>query len=266
MNTILAALDRSGSRPVLETALRLGVMADLPVEAVHVGVGTAARAAALVSLFGVPLQTIDGPVEDTLARAVAGPGVRAAALGATVDGEHCSIGPTANHVIAHAGTPIAMVPPQMHPDRAFRRVLLPLEGTEVASRHILERLWPLLVADVEVVVLHVFTEMTRPAMLDRPEYDIALLGREFLARYCPAASWVELRPPPVGAQVADLSRQESIDLVALGWSRDLRRGRARIVREVLEHSKVPVLLLPLDQHQPPRPARWARGREVTLSP
>lgn len=67
----------------------------------------------------------------------------------------------------------------------IRRLLLPLEGTEISSQPVLERLLPLLVADIELVVLHVFTDATLPVMLDRPGRDLEISGREFLTRHCP---------------------------------------------------------------------------------
>jgi len=35
------------------------------------------------------------------------------------------------------------------------------------------------------------------------------------------------------------------DLIALGWSRELGPGRARVVRSTLERSRVPVALIPV---------------------
>ena len=59
-----------------------------------------------------------------------------------------------------------MAPEAISPG-VIRRLLLPLEGTEMSSQPVLERLLPLLVADIELVVLHVFTDATLPVMLDR---------------------------------------------------------------------------------------------------
>jgi hypothetical protein len=122
--------------------------------------------------------------------------------------------------------------------------LVPLEGTEVSTRPFLDQLWPLVVADIDVVVLHVFTEATRPAMLDRPYYDMEILGGEFLARHCPGATSVEFRSGPIGNHVTELCRSRQIDLVVLSWSQNPDPGRAQVVRDVLAHSTRPVLLLP----------------------
>jgi len=140
--------------------------------------------------------------------------------------------------------PVVIVPPDAIVPSSFRRILVPLEGTEASSQPVLERLLPLLVADGEVVVLHVFTDATRPAMLDRPVRDLELLKREFLARHLPQATEIELRSGPVAMRVAEASGQHSADLIVLSWSQDSSPGRASVVREVLGASSVPVLLLP----------------------
>ena len=67
----------------------------------------------------------------------------------------------------------------------FRGLLVPLEGTDTTSRSVIEKVRPLIADEVEVVVLHVFTEATLPSMLDRPEYGREILGEEFLAATFP---------------------------------------------------------------------------------
>ena len=82
----------------------------------------------------------------------------------------------------------------MAPNRGpFHRLLVPLEGGEQSSAPIVDTLCPLIVADVELVVLHVFTAATIPPVMDRPNRDLAMWGSEFLARNCPNAPRIELR-------------------------------------------------------------------------
>ena len=80
---------------------------------------------------------------------------------AAPDGQRL-LGTTARHIIERSSKPVVIVPPELVAPGAFRRILIPLEGTESSSRPVLERLLPLLVTDVELIVLHVFTETTRP--------------------------------------------------------------------------------------------------------
>jgi hypothetical protein len=110
-----------------------------------------------------------------------------------------------------------------------------------------------LVTEVELIVLHAFTEATVPAMLDRPGYDIEILGQEFRDRHCPYSTRVEFCVGPVAKRVAEVSRD--LDLVVLSWSQDSSPERAHTIREVLDASAVPVLLLatsPLDAQVPGR--------------
>jgi hypothetical protein len=110
---------------------------------------------------------------------------------------------------------------------------------------VLEQLQPLLAEDVELLVLHAFTNTTFPTMLDRPHRDLEILGREFLTRHCPRATHIELRWGPVAPLVAEMSRARNVDLIVLSWSQDSTGDRALVVREVLGTSALPVLLLPV---------------------
>ena len=131
-------------------------------------------------------------------------------------------------------------------------MLLPLEGAEGTSLATLEALRPILVGgEVQLVVLHVFTDTTVPRMLDRPGYDLDLLGREFLALHCPVADVIELRAGPVGPRVSEVSAQHDADMVVLSWGQDTAADRAVVVREVLSTSTLPVLLLPLTGSEAP---------------
>jgi nucleotide-binding universal stress UspA family protein len=123
--------------------------------------------------------------------------------------------------------------------------LVPLEGAEASSRSVREQLRPLLVAEAELIVLHVFTEATLPKMLDRPFRDLEILGKEFLIRHHSRATHIELRQGSVAERVAEVSAEHGADLIVLSWSQDATPGRAQVVREVLRASTLPVILLPV---------------------
>jgi len=262
MSIVLAALDTSAAaRPVLEAALRLGEMTSTAVEAVHVRDGPMETPEALAERAGVPLRLLTGPVESVLLDVFGSAEVRAAVIGArsTPSGRR-PVGSTVRHVLERTLKPVVVVPPEVVAPRPFHRLLLPLEGTELSSRPVLERLWPLLAPEVELIVLHVFTDTTLPTMLDQPGYDMELLGGEFLARHFPHTDTIELRPGPVGKRVAEVSAECGADVVVLSWSQDSTAGRARVVREVLGTSTLPVLLLPVrtpdgDDHDPSSPSK-----------
>jgi len=249
MSIVLAALDTSATaRPVLTAALGIGELTGAAVEAVHVHDGPADTPESLATRSGVPLRVLPGPVERALLRAMAEPEVIIAVIGArATPGGRRPVGRTALHLLERVHKPMVVVPPEVagSSPRPFRRLLVPLEGTEASSQPIADVLRSLLATEVEVVVLHVFTPSTAPRILDRPVRDLQLLGDEFLARHYPDASHIELRSGPVGSQVAAMCAEEAADLVVLSWSQDSSAGRAPVIREVLGRCPVPVLLLPV---------------------
>jgi nucleotide-binding universal stress UspA family protein len=254
MKHLLAAIDTSASASVvLATARRLGELTGAAVEAVHVREGSTDLPRWLAAQSGVPMRVLEGPIRETLIEAVGRAGVDAAVLGARAvsSGEREAIGRNALGVLAATDKPIAVVPPEMRNGRQlFRRLLLPMEGHERSSAPVVETLRPLIVPEVELVVLHVFTAATLPPVLDRPDRDLAMWGTEFLARNCPNASRIELRTGSIASRVNDVCQEEHADLIVLSWSQNLSPGRAEVVRDVMSHSTVPVLLIPAISPQP----------------
>ncbi len=248
MKTLLAALDTSSAaRPVLETALGMGELTGAAVEAVHVLDGSVETPTWLAAHAGVPLRVVRGPVGRSLLAALEDPSVVMAVLGARATaGGRRPVGRTALYVVEGAKKPVVVVPPETMavPPRPFRRLLVPLEGTEESARPVGAALAPLLAPGAELLVLHVFTTATAPSALDHPVRDLALWGEEFLARFCPGATSIELRGGLVSGQVAKVCSECHADLVVLSWSQDTSPGHARVVQDVLAHTTVPVLLLP----------------------
>jgi hypothetical protein len=148
-------------------------------------------------------------------------------------------------MLDQTNTPVIVVPPGSAPAGEIRRLLVPLEGSDVSSRSVLEQLVPLVATDVELEVLHVFTAATVPTMLDQPSYDLDTLGREFLRHHFPQAESIEFRDGGVVEQVARLSVEHHMDLIVLSWSPRPSPRHARVIRGVLEGSTLPVLLLPV---------------------
>lgn len=251
MRKVLAALDTSpAARSVLDAAIAFGALTGVEVEAVHAGHnGDVPRWVA--AQRGVPLRLLPGEEQASLLAALAEEDAIAAVFGARgTRGGRRPAGHTAMHVLEAATKPVVVVPPEMAPCAAPRRVLVPLEGDPASSQPVLERLVPLLAADVELVVVHVFTPDTMPRALDRPVRDMALWGEEFVARFCPSASSIRLRTGVVGTQIDEVAVEEGAGLVVLSWSRDMSAGHAAVIRHVLAESDVPVLLLPVVDDAP----------------
>lgn len=251
---VLAALDATtAARPTLETSVRFAELTAAGVEAVHAGPEQPATLGILTQRAGVTLRLLPGPVEEEILKEISRPDVVAAVIGArgSPAGPRPA-GHTAEQLLIRASKPIVVVAPEALASGPIRKLLIPLEGEKASSEPILKALVPLLAVDVELIVLHVFTPATLPRMLDRPRRDMALLGGEFIAKHCPPATRIELRTGPVAASVAEVSREQSVDLVVLSWSQHSSPTHARVVREVVGASPVPILLLPLGHPHPGR--------------
>ena len=71
----------------------------------------------------------------------------------------------------------------------------------------------------------------------------------FIHRYCPRGIGdvqLETRIGRIGELVPIVAVRCGCDLIALGWSQQLAQGRAPVVRETLERSQLPVLLVPVE--------------------
>jgi len=247
MNTIIAAIDSTAAaRPVLETAVRMSELTRADVEAIHVGEGPNEMLEYITRRCGVSLRVLAGQVETELLHAIGAPEVIMAVLGAraTTAGRR-PVGRTALQVLRFAEKPVVIVPPEALSPPPLRRLLVPLEDTARSSQAILEGLCPLVNSDVDLVVLHVFTDATLPRMLNHSERDIETLGSEFIARNLPNAKSIEMRTGSVSARVIEVTEELGADLVFLSWSQANTSGRATVVQEVLGASGVPVVLVPL---------------------
>lgn len=249
---ILAALDTSAAaRAVLDTAHELARVAGGQVDAVHVREDDETPRA-MADWRGVTMRVLDPPVEQALLEAAAHPEVVLVVIGArgTPVGRRPT-GRTALRLVETLGKPVAVVPPEAVGPHPLRRMVVPLEGTESSSAPVVAALGRLVVAPVEVVVLHVFTEATQPRMMDRPVRDLEIIGAEFLARHLPGAARVEFGTGAVDRRIAEVCAAEEADLVVLSWAQETRGGRAGVVRGVLGQCHIPVLLLPLAPVLPP---------------
>jgi nucleotide-binding universal stress UspA family protein len=249
MRTVLAAIDGSAaSRAVLEAAVGLGVLLDAAVEAIHVPEDGGDEAVAVAEHVGIVLRLVEGPVDKALLEALDAPDVIAAVVGArATPGGRRPVGRTAMRLLEAARQPVVVVPPEAVQTKArpLHRLLVPLEGSEESAGPVLADLLSLVGDRVDLVVVHVFTDATVPAVLDHPEWDLPLWGDEFLARFCPGATNIVLRTGEVGLGVCESCANVGADLIVLSWSQDASAGHAAVVREVLGRATVPILLLPI---------------------
>ena len=248
MTIVLAAIDPSAAaRPVLETALRVGRLTAADVEAIHVDEGAADLPRSLASRAGIPIRIASGPVGPTLLAAFTSPDVVVGVIGARgAPAGGPTAGRTALHLLERLDKPLVAVPVEASDHGGpIERLLVPLEGTDESSLPVADRLASLIVGDIDMIVLHVFTRETMPRILDRPVRDLQLWADEFGARYGPAGARIECRVGLVAEQVAHVVAEETVDMVVLSWSQNASPGHAEVVRSVVAGSKIPVLLLPV---------------------
>ncbi|MDA8313372.1 MAG: universal stress protein [Actinomycetota bacterium] len=249
LQRVLAALEPHAAAAVLRVATRLAEMTAAGVEAVHVGRSLPAALVELADRAQVELRAIAGPADRALLAELERPEFNAIVMGPGSDRHgYRPLGPTTRYVAERSTKPVVVVPVTgggEGPERPFRRLLVPLEGSEPSSRTVLETLLPRLVAGVEVEVLHVFTQETQPRMLDDPVRDLETLGREFLAKHFPSASGIVLRSGVVADAVREHCDERGADMVVLSWSQHRTEGSARVVHDVLRSAAVPVMLLPV---------------------
>ncbi len=149
-------------------------------------------------------------------------------------------------VLRSADKPVVIVPGGYRPPPAVGRALVPLDGTPESAAAIAGTVELLARAGVDLVALHVFHADTVPPFWDHPGGADELWEQEFLARYCDHPGIrLQVRSGSPGERVLDVAATEQVDLIALGWSQQLDRGRARTLRHTVRHSPVPVLIVPV---------------------
>ena len=249
MSRVVAAIDNSAAAvPVLSTAKVIAELFPAQVDALYVEDGGADGAAAAAAAAGIRLRVQRGPIERLLAEALEEADVVAGVIGArrTPSGSRPA-GSTCLRIVTSARRPIVVVPPQCLCPVQLRRVLVPQAASLATAAAIQETIDLFHGAGIEVVVLHVHTEVALPAFADQPHHEVEAWSREFLRRYCsrPDLVTLELRVGVPSDHVLAVAAEVDADMIILGWRQDLGLGRAELVRVVLERSPWPTLLLPV---------------------
>jgi nucleotide-binding universal stress UspA family protein len=243
---VAAITDDAAAAAVLSVAAAVANLYAAAVQAVHVGEVDAALTAAARDA-GVALRTVAGLPVQALARAAAAEDVVAIVIGArgSAAGKRPA-GSTALQLITLLQKPVVVVPPALAPGRRIESVLVPLDGTTASAAAMHETVELARNAAAEITVVHVHQRHSVPPFEDHLPHEVDAWSNEFIARYCPSATdaTLELRVGEPHEHVLNILRRSGCDLIALGWSQDLARGRAAVVRRVLAESPVPVLLMP----------------------
>jgi nucleotide-binding universal stress UspA family protein len=249
MNKVIAAIDNTAAaQSVLAAGTPIAELFEANLEAVHVRDGGARTARAAAAAAGRALREVDGPVVDALISEARRQDVAALVVGArSTPAGRRPAGHVALDVITAVTKPVAVVPPDPLRPSGLGRLLVPLDGSWSTARALQGVIETACRHDVDVVVLHVRDEASLPRFSDQPHHEFDAWEREFMARYCSAPeARAELRVGVPAPAVIAMAAEAEADLIALGWRQDLAPGRAAVVREVLERSRVPVLLVPME--------------------
>jgi nucleotide-binding universal stress UspA family protein len=250
MTKILAAIDNSAAaRPVLAMAVALADLLAVDVEALHIREDGDRNARAAATAAGVRLRSATKPVIRALAEAGRSPQVVAVVFGARgVETGRRPAGHVALELALSLSKPLVVVPPSASVPIELHRILVPLNGgRRTTAVALAETLMLASRQELELVVLHVHDQTSIPLFSDQRHHEVESWAQEFLRRHCsyPERVQLEVRIGIPGENVLNVAAETSADLIALGWSQDLSPGHAAVVREVLERSGIPVLLVPI---------------------
>ena len=263
MTTILAAIDDStAATPVLAVAGAMAALMDATVDVLHVREGDKRTAADVAEQRGFRVRVVEGDPQGEIVRAADDPAVDVVVIG--IRGQPAGPRPAGHIALAvleQVAKPVLAVPPDAplhHLSSPIRRVLFPLEGTEVSSDAVTGVLHRLAAAGVELLGVHVFDATTVPAFWDEPGHAEQSWANEFVARWCSSVGVdLQLRRGAAPQVIAEVARSENVDLITLGWSQHLGPGRAEVVRAALTETGLPVLLVPPTDGGTDRP--WDPG-------
>ncbi len=259
MTRVLAAIDNSpAARSVLAAASSLAAFLDAEVEAVHAREDGDRTARAAAAAHGVRFFTVEDDVVPALLAAGEEPDVAAMVLGArAVGGGRRPAGHVALELAVSLPKPLVVVSPDARVPGDLRRILVPLNGDQITAAALAETMELASDRALEIVVLHVHDYASVPAFTDQPQHEFEAWTKEFARRHCPHPENVrlEVRAGVPGEHVLQVAEETGADMIALGWSQELSEGRATVVRNALERSTVPVLLVPVGagnaQHRGP---------------
>jgi nucleotide-binding universal stress UspA family protein len=249
MTRVLAAIDESAAaRAVLETATALARLLAATPEALYVRENHPSSPRHAVDAAGIALREVSGSVVNEIATAAEAEDVRAVVVGVrSRPAARWPAGHVALELITRITKPLVVVPPDARPGTTLLRMAVPLDGTTATAARAQPAIDLAAAAGIEVVVIHVCDEERIPPFTDQPQHETRAFAEEFVARYAPGTPvlQLELRVGVPADEVLAAAVAVHADLCALAWAQGLEPGRARVVRELLARSPIPLLLLPL---------------------
>lgn len=248
---VVAAIDAgAAAEPVLVAAIELSTLLKADLAVVHVSEATdPVSLFELATRFSVRLQVSTGDPIAALVDVIDDEAVIMGVLGSrNQPSDHAPVGHAALAISERVNKPIVVVPPTFHPRTplSFKKILVPLDGTAESTEVALAALRIFSGAEIDVRTVHVFEPETVPRFMDDAVHGASAWASEFLARHLRGWSdQMELRRGRAGPEIVDCSCSQETDLIVMSWSQNLSSGHAAAVREVMDRSPIPVLLIPV---------------------
>ncbi len=261
MTRVLAAIDSSAAaRPVLSAAAAMADLFGSHVDALHVQEPGWATAQAAADTAGAHLTLVSGRALEQIVQEAGRSDVVAVVLGArATPGGARPAGHIATQVATSSHKPVVVVPPDCEVPVRFRRILVPLEAVMATASAVDSALLAAATGGAEVVVVHVMTEQALPPFTDQPQHEVEAWTEEFRRRYCDRPGVrLEVRMGVPRDRVLAFAEEMQADAILLAWSQRLVAKRAALVRSVLEHSRIPVILVPIARRLKRAPSRSGR--------
>jgi nucleotide-binding universal stress UspA family protein len=248
MTNVLATIDDTATAEVvLGAAQVLARTLGSEVRVLHVREGDARTAQAVAARARLPLEIVEGDVTSRILEASAAQSVVVVLGARRLRGGRRPGGHVATAIMVASAVPVLVVPPgvQLSGSGRFERLLLPLEGQDEGADGRAEVVHDLAGAGVEVLAVHVFGPASVPRFWDQSGHAPQSWSAEFLSRWCvePGAD-LHLRTGDIAASILHVATCEQADLIIVAWSQDLTSDHARVVRDLLGRSEIPMLLTP----------------------
>jgi nucleotide-binding universal stress UspA family protein len=265
---VLAAIDSSAAaRPVLSAAKAVADLLGADVDALHVRERAWATAKAAADAAGMQLTLLSGRALERIIQEAGRPDVVAVVLGArATPGGARPAGHVATQIATSSRKPIVVVPPDCEVPVRLRRILVPLEAVIATASAVHSAMLAAATGGAEVVVVHVITDQALPPFTDQPQHEFEAWTNEFRRRYCDHPEVrLEVRMGVPRDRVLAFAEEMEADAIILAWSQRLVAERAALVRSVLEHSRIPVILVPVARKAKRVPSRSGRRRGLGIS-